>query len=69
MFSVYLTVHYHTIYLFTLGDLSYADCNPQRWDSYGVLVEPLSRERPWMVSKMCDIHVLISLIVQEVYYK
>jgi len=31
------------------GDLSYADCNQTLWDSYGNMVEVLSRERPWMV--------------------
>lgn len=31
------------------GDLSYADCNQQLWDSYGVLIEDLAKERPWMV--------------------
>lgn len=27
------------------GDLSYADCNQQLWDSYGVLIEDLAKER------------------------
>lgn len=31
------------------GDLSYADCKQQLWDSYGELIEDLARERPWMV--------------------
>lgn len=31
------------------GDLSYADCNQPKWDQYGVLIEPLSAVRPWMV--------------------
>ena len=30
------------------GDLSYADCNQDRWDSYADMVEPLSSSRPWM---------------------
>ncbi len=25
------------------GDLGYADCNQQLWDSYGVLIEPLAK--------------------------
>jgi len=31
------------------GDLSYADCNQQLWDSYGELIEPLASKIPWMV--------------------
>lgn len=31
------------------GDLSYADCKPELWDSYGKLIEPLSKMVPWMV--------------------
>lgn len=31
------------------GDLSYADCNQQLWDSYGELIEPLASRVPWMV--------------------
>lgn len=31
------------------GDLSYADCNQPLWDSYGILIEDLAKERPWMV--------------------
>lgn len=31
------------------GDLSYADCNQPKWDLYGLMVEPLSNNRPWMV--------------------
>jgi hypothetical protein len=31
------------------GDLSYADCNQQLWDSYGELIEPLASQIPWMV--------------------
>jgi hypothetical protein len=31
------------------GDLSYADCKPELWDSYGQLIEPLSKKVPWMV--------------------
>jgi hypothetical protein len=31
------------------GDLSYADCNQQLWDSYGKIIEPLSKRVPWMV--------------------
>jgi hypothetical protein len=27
------------------GDLSYADCNQQLWDSYGILIEDLAKER------------------------
>jgi hypothetical protein len=31
------------------GDLSYADCNQQLWDSYGELIQPLASRIPWMV--------------------
>jgi UDP-2,3-diacylglucosamine pyrophosphatase LpxH len=31
------------------GDLSYADCNQELWDSYGKMIEPLSSSIPWMV--------------------
>ncbi len=31
------------------GDLSYANCNQTEWDTYGVLIEPISRTKPWMV--------------------
>lgn len=31
------------------GDLSYADCDQPRWDTYGELIEVLSNQRPWMV--------------------
>jgi len=31
------------------GDLSYADCNPSLWDSYGDMIEPLAKRVPWMV--------------------
>jgi hypothetical protein len=31
------------------GDLSYADCNQELWDSYGLMIEPLSSVKPWMV--------------------
>src|SRR5438105_14464665 len=33
------------------GDLSYADLVQPRWDSYGLLVEPLASARPWMVTE------------------
>ena len=32
------------------GDMSYADTNQSRWDSYGEMIEPLARTRGWMVS-------------------
>lgn len=32
------------------GDLSYADCRPELWDSYGILIEDLAKARPWMVT-------------------
>jgi len=31
------------------GDLSYADCNQQLWDTYGEMIEPLAKRVPWMV--------------------
>jgi len=31
------------------GDLSYADCDQTRWDSYGTLIEPVSKSKAWMV--------------------
>jgi len=31
------------------GDLSYADCNQQLWDSFGQLIEPVASRIPWMV--------------------
>ncbi|KAK8970442.1 Purple acid phosphatase 22 [Platanthera guangdongensis] len=33
------------------GDLSYADLDQSRWDSFGRLVEPLASSRPWMVTE------------------
>lgn len=33
------------------GDLSYADLDQSRWDSFGRLVEPLASTRPWMVTE------------------
>ena len=31
------------------GDLSYADCDQDLWDSYGDMIEPLASRTPWMV--------------------
>lgn len=31
------------------GDLSYADCDQELWDSYGDMIEPLASIKPWMV--------------------
>ena len=31
------------------GDLSYADCNQTAWDTYGQMIEPVSKRIPWMV--------------------
>jgi len=31
------------------GDLSYADCNQTLWDSYGQMIEIVSKRIPWMV--------------------
>eukprot|EP00929_Paragymnodinium_shiwhaense_P029359 TRINITY_DN16836_c0_g1_i2.p1 TRINITY_DN16836_c0_g1~~TRINITY_DN16836_c0_g1_i2.p1 ORF type:complete len:391 (-),score=29.16 TRINITY_DN16836_c0_g1_i2:136-1278(-) len=31
------------------GDMSYADTNATRWDTYGLMVENLTSELPWMV--------------------
>lgn len=31
------------------GDLSYADCNQILWDSYGALIEQVSKKKAWMV--------------------
>jgi hypothetical protein len=31
------------------GDLSYADCNQELWDSYGEMIQPLASYIPWMV--------------------
>lgn len=31
------------------GDLSYADCSQNLWDTYGEMIEPLSKRVPWMV--------------------
>lgn len=33
------------------GDLSYADYLQTRWDSFGVLVEPLASSKPWMTTE------------------
>ncbi|CAA6660687.1 unnamed protein product [Spirodela intermedia] len=33
------------------GDLSYADNVQSMWDSFGLLVEPLASQRPWMVTE------------------
>ncbi len=32
------------------GDLSYADCQEGRWDSYFRMIEPLARRIPWMAT-------------------
>lgn len=32
------------------GDMSYADCDGSRWDSYFDMIQPLSKRLPWMVS-------------------
>lgn len=32
------------------GDMSYADCDSKRWDSYFDMIEPLSKAIPWMVA-------------------
>ena len=37
--------------LILLGDLSYADFDQPKWDSFGRLVEPLASQRPWMVTQ------------------
>ncbi len=31
------------------GDLSYADCNQDLWDTYGQMIEPVSSRIPWAV--------------------
>jgi hypothetical protein len=31
------------------GDLSYANCDQKQWDSYGLLIEDLSKQKAWMV--------------------
>lgn len=31
------------------GDMSYADCEQERWDTWGRMVEPLAARVPWMV--------------------
>lgn len=36
--------------LVRLGDLSYADNDQTRWDSWSALVQPLASRMPWMVS-------------------
>ncbi|BBN15145.1 acid phosphatase type 7 [Marchantia polymorpha subsp. ruderalis] len=33
------------------GDLAYADYYQPLWDSFGELISPLARERPWMVTQ------------------
>ncbi|GAV66095.1 Metallophos domain-containing protein/Metallophos_C domain-containing protein, partial [Cephalotus follicularis] len=33
------------------GDLSYADTQQSRWDSFGRLVQPYASRRPWMVTE------------------
>ncbi|KAK2995582.1 hypothetical protein RJ640_000058 [Escallonia rubra] len=33
------------------GDLSYADTEQPLWDSFGMVVEPLASQRPWMVTQ------------------
>ncbi|KAK4343161.1 hypothetical protein RND71_038977 [Anisodus tanguticus] len=33
------------------GDLSHADTLQPLWDSFGRLVEPLTSQRPWMVTQ------------------
>ncbi|XP_043691186.1 purple acid phosphatase 18-like [Telopea speciosissima] len=40
----------HDMYLLP-GDLSYADYQQHRWDTFGELVQPLASERPWMVTE------------------
>ncbi|XP_057777880.1 probable purple acid phosphatase 20 [Salvia miltiorrhiza] len=33
------------------GDLSYADMNQPKWDRFGIMVQPLASQRPWMVTQ------------------
>ncbi|KAK6139979.1 hypothetical protein DH2020_026292 [Rehmannia glutinosa] len=33
------------------GDLSYADMRQKKWDTFGLLVQPLASKRPWMVTQ------------------
>ncbi|CCI46863.1 unnamed protein product [Albugo candida] len=36
--------------IFHAGDLSYADSDQPRWDSWAKLIEPIASEIPWMVA-------------------
>jgi len=40
----------HAALLLHAGDMSYADCDGARWDSYFDMIEPLSKTLAWMVS-------------------
>lgn len=42
--------HAHKIQMILhAGDLAYADCNQNLWDSYGELIEPVAKSVSWMV--------------------
>ncbi|XP_078436884.1 purple acid phosphatase 18 [Wolffia australiana] len=47
------------------GDLSYADYQQNRWDSFGDLVEPLASSRPWMVTQGNHEKEYMSFLVSE----
>ncbi|KAI3471828.1 hypothetical protein Pfo_028481 [Paulownia fortunei] len=36
---------------FVEGDLSYANMHQPKWDTFGLLVQPLASKRPWMVTQ------------------
>lgn len=40
-------------FIFHVGDMSYSDCDGDRWDTYFNLMEPLSTLTPWMVTPGC----------------
>ena len=47
--------------LLHVGDLSYSDCDATKWDTYGLMVENLARER---VSRVCvSVCVLVCVCV------
>ena len=39
----------HISMVLNTGDLSYADCQQNLWDTYGEIIEPLAKSIPWMI--------------------
>lgn len=46
----HLAVNRNIQLIMHVGDLGYADCMQEKWDSYALMVEGLASRTPWMVS-------------------